>query len=835
MLLESIPPLSKVSVDHLLKNIRLRGGSERNSARLAADLAIRDRSVAMLHVLATAAMPAEGWSGTVRVSRTRPLQLPEVQQESAPWWAALGRVCAALATTPADLELAGQFFDAAFVVDSRLRLNRADALACAQVYEETGRADQVRKIPVAPNALERGEHELFEFNTTLDAHGPLSGPWLALVNSLATKPYGLAPITVVEGAESAFDRVRADVQEGSQEGPLISIIMTTFQRGETLLTAVRSVREQTWRNWELLLIDDCSGTEHHALLDKVEALDTRIRVIRREVNEGTYAARNVGISHARGSYVTFQDDDDWSHPERLARQVKPLMDDPAVRVTMSYALHFTDSLHVRFGGRRTRVLGSSTLMTRTEDLRQIGGFDLVRKSGDTELIRRLDALAPQGRLVLPEPLALMRLTDGSLSRSDFGPGWVHPARSEYAEASMAWHRQITPGNYVSAKVTSTRSFPAPDAMLAPSERKPRTFDVVLVGDFSEQFFHGSAAALFLRAAVESGRTVGIVHLDSPDRSRPSRRSFIANDVRRLMDGVTIRRILPKDVAIAPVAVFASPEVMQFVERTSWDITVDEVLLACDSAPAETSEDASWGLVDCRDAIHALIGLRPTRICAHDHKLLAQLRGLEKEAQLEVLPLMGHVFVPPIAAAPQGPVAVIGRVGSHHPKDWPSAPNDLLAAYPQDGSFDVRFLGEVGPTQRLLGGVTATWLVFEGHELAVPLFIQQLDVYVIAKDRGSVLTLNECRIVYATLASGRPVVVSRGVTHPFGAAVMTCEVEQIPQVVQRLSTEPRYFSQQQQQAREWLSANGIPTSQLQRAMGLPTPGSVTMPNPRQGSS
>lgn len=817
MSLASIPRLAEIPVDQLLRNIRLRGTSEPASARLAADLAIRDRSVATLHVLAAAALPGGTWSEVQQLAQASPQDLSKVTSESAHWWAALGRVSAALATSPADLELAGAFFDVARAADPELRFNRADTLACANVYEETGRADQVRSIPIAKGVLEAGERELFDLNALADKYGSASAQWLSRANQLATEPFGLAPIFIADGDEAPFDRVRAAASPGSDEGPLISIIMTTFQRGETLLTAVRSVLAQTWRNWELLLIDDCSGEEHHVLLDKVEGLDERIRVIRREVNEGTYAARNLGIGQAKGDYVTFQDDDDWSHPERLERQVRAIIDDPAVRVVMSYALHFTDSLHVRFGGRRTRVLGSSTLMTRTADLRKVGGFDRVRKSGDTELIRRLDTIAPEGRVTLPEPLAFMRLTEGSLSRSDFGPGWVHPARSEYAEASMAWHEQITPGDYESARVTNTRPFPAPDAMLAPAMRKPRDFDVIIAGDFSEQFFHGSATALFLDAAVAAKSTVGFVHLDTPNRTQPSRRSFIAKDVRRLIDGETVRRILPNDVATAPIVVFPAPETLQFLDRSPWEVTVEQVLLVCDTGPAEVSDAALWSLRDCQDAIATVLGGTKVRLAAGELALAKQLTELTDGASPDVLPLTAHVFTPSIAPVPRGQVPVIGRVGSHDPAHWPGTRQELEAAYPSERAVDVRFLGETGPAKSLFSGSAPGWMTFASHELPVALFIQQLDVYVAAS--SSTLTPAENRIIHAALASGRSAVITSGTSHPFADAVVTCDVQEVASVVHKLVTDAGYAAEQRDRTQKWLARQQAPGPALQGAMGI----------------
>lgn len=100
---------------------------------------------------------------------------------------------------------------------------------------------------------------------------------------------------------------------------LISVVLPTYNRGELLLRAVHSVLEQTWRNLELIVVDDASTDNTAALLATVE--DSRLRYIRQETNHGACAARNVGVRAAQGAYIAFQDSDDVWLPEKLERQM----------------------------------------------------------------------------------------------------------------------------------------------------------------------------------------------------------------------------------------------------------------------------------------------------------------------------------------------------------------------------------------------------------------------------------------------------------------------------------------------------------------------------------
>jgi len=94
--------------------------------------------------------------------------------------------------------------------------------------------------------------------------------------------------------------------------PLISVIIPTFERPGMLKEALESVLAQSFTDWECLVVDDASQQP------PVLPADERLRLIQRSHNGGCAAARNTGLSAARGRYVAFLDDDDVYLPDRLA-------------------------------------------------------------------------------------------------------------------------------------------------------------------------------------------------------------------------------------------------------------------------------------------------------------------------------------------------------------------------------------------------------------------------------------------------------------------------------------------------------------------------------------
>lgn len=113
--------------------------------------------------------------------------------------------------------------------------------------------------------------------------------------------------------------------------PLISVIMGVYNSNEEMLKkAVESVISQTEKNFEFLICDDGSDEKAKKLLKDISATDNRIKIITLPENKGLAVALNACLDAAVGEFIARQDDDDYSHPERFARQIKYLYDNPDV-------------------------------------------------------------------------------------------------------------------------------------------------------------------------------------------------------------------------------------------------------------------------------------------------------------------------------------------------------------------------------------------------------------------------------------------------------------------------------------------------------------------------
>lgn len=118
------------------------------------------------------------------------------------------------------------------------------------------------------------------------------------------------------------------------ETGLVSIIMPAFNSEKFILEAIQSVKMQTYANWELLIIDDCSSDATVDLISKQELLDSRIKVFKLINNSGAGIARQLGIDNARGQYIAFLDSDDLWKPKKLETQLN-FLDKNDLAVTFS--------------------------------------------------------------------------------------------------------------------------------------------------------------------------------------------------------------------------------------------------------------------------------------------------------------------------------------------------------------------------------------------------------------------------------------------------------------------------------------------------------------------
>ena len=115
---------------------------------------------------------------------------------------------------------------------------------------------------------------------------------------------------------------------------LVSIIMPSYNTAKYITNSIESVLNQTYKNWELIIIDDCSTDNTDEIIKKYNS-ENRIKYIKNEKNSGAAISRNRGLKEAKGKWIAFLDSDDLWNEEKLEKQIRFMLDN-------NYAFTFTD-------------------------------------------------------------------------------------------------------------------------------------------------------------------------------------------------------------------------------------------------------------------------------------------------------------------------------------------------------------------------------------------------------------------------------------------------------------------------------------------------------------
>ena len=168
----------------------------------------------------------------------------------------------------------------------------------------------------------------------------------------------------------------------------VSVIIPTYNRAELLERAVKSVQKQTYKNWEIIVVDDGSTDNTEDIINKIN--DARIKYIKNEKNLGAAASRNRGVELAKYDYVAFQDSDDVWRIDKLEKQMKYLHQNTDYdMVYCSFLKHYGNggSLVVpnnQIGEREgnmyatllvNNVIGTPTVLMKRVVFLECGGFD----------------------------------------------------------------------------------------------------------------------------------------------------------------------------------------------------------------------------------------------------------------------------------------------------------------------------------------------------------------------------------------------------------------------------------------------------------------------------
>lgn len=221
------------------------------------------------------------------------------------------------------------------------------------------------------------------------------------------------------------------------ERPLVSVLMTSYNREKYIAEAIESVLASSYSNLELIVCDDCSTDSTVAIARSYAARDPRVRVFVNESNLGDYPNRNQAASHANGVYIKYLDADDVFYYYGLEVMVNAMLTFPQAGFGLSskvddrkpfplctdpletYREHFNGFSHFH------RAPGSSII--RTDAFREMKGFSGRRMIGDLEFWFKIAMHYPMVKF--PFDMYWNRLHEGQESQTEY-------ARKNYARLTQ---------------------------------------------------------------------------------------------------------------------------------------------------------------------------------------------------------------------------------------------------------------------------------------------------------------------------------------------------------------------------------------------------------------
>lgn len=423
--------------------------------------------------------------------------------------------------------------------------------------------------------------------------------WLDAINA-CTDGEGTARIALMPEGTCAFDRLDTTPVAAINSGPKVTVAITAWCPDEGLVTAFRSIARQTWRNLEILVMDDDSPEQFVPLLRAVVASDPRARLIRMPKNGGTYVARNRALDEATGEFFTVHDSDDWAHPERVERQVKRLIENPALMSTSSRALRADDDLVFNLPGvSASRENASSLMFRRREVMDAIGYYDRSRKGADTEYaLRMLKQFGEDSHVTLEEHLAFIRLTAGSLSRDEFKPGWRHPSRMTYRLGYQWLHADRTAAGLplYFGRHGEEAQFSRPVRFLVDRDsdeaRRRRRWDVLYVLDLRATAEQPASFLDELLELARAGRTVAVMHMESLLFPLVAEVEPYVPELQGLISTGVVGEVLFTDEAQVATVVIRDPSSLQFAASTRAALSAGRVLVLPEGLP-ERAGATSW--------------------------------------------------------------------------------------------------------------------------------------------------------------------------------------------------------------------------------------------------
>ena len=746
--------------------------------------------------------------------------------------ASLAKVLAQQGLYTTDTEDALAIYRALVTVQGSSTLDRHNRLVYLELLAENRLVEELRLRAgqFGVGSVDAAQGDLLSANAVNpfgEADGSAAGldEWLEHVNAVF-RAGGIETIDVVPGTDPAMDRIRCQPVSTVADGPKVTVILPTFDPDERVVTAVESLVGQSYRNLEILIMDDFSPASSAAALDRWSERDPRIKVVHLPENRGSYKARNVAVAdHATGEFITVHDDDDWSHPRKIELQVQHLLDHPQEPANMSMLSRATpDLVFTRINNNPLFTQPNfSSLMIRRSAFDTLGFWDVVNRSADAEMRDRI--MAWSGRpvpAVGDVPMSFLRVRSTSLTAGEIFKGYVDPRRMWYQRLSRASHaRRNDAGEslWVGPDVRDERPFTAPIGLIGSKNAGVvQEVDIVYATDFRFPGGNSSVTVREIEALVAHGYKIGLAQLDSPLLAPAN---VVHPEVVALADHPDVAVLSLLDDVRAGLTIVRHPTVLQYARPDRSSILTERLVVVVNHPPFEA--DLTGSVYDMSRVVtnaESIFGCRPV-VAPESGHIRNLLGGLVAPTLLAGHDWNGIVRSSGgrVRSADPGRPYVMGRHSRDHLHKWPEA-RLLPQVYPVDGARDVRILGGADKAVQRLGREITGWTVYPFGSKPAEEFLEELDFWVYF--HGPELFESFGMATAEAMSAGHVVILPRYMEPTFGEGALYCRPDEAVDLMDALWQDPVAYAAQSERAMAFAAAHFADKAFLDRVRSYLNP-------------
>lgn len=774
--------------------------------------AVRNKSIAAREPLARSATNMQfGVRDTIRTIRVLragriPGSMDILRKWHAPSLLSLARLIAnqnQYTTDTADAELLFRFVKA---VHGDKALGKNDVYMYAECLADLGQHGQAYKAFTVAGMHRRDpvHHQLLKANAAREAGMDTEAGranWAAVISEVLAAD-GRAPVSIGDpGDGTLFDALRAEAEPRHVDGPRVTVLVPSFNGSDFLETTLRCLVRQTWKDLEIIVVDDGSDEPHRRMTrEACERYGDDVIFVQQPENLGAYCARNRGLELSTGEYITVHDDDDWSHPEKIEVQVRDLLERGPRSANMTRHVRTAPSLRMsRINNNPSFSQGNfSSLMFHRSILEEVGVWDDVNRGADAEFRDRLVKVIGEPVEILGDaPLSFTRTHEASLTSNEIGRGYLDPARLLYQASYQRAHARRDIDGEDSWDTTFVRP-----ANMAPGARGKHlgTFDVVFATDFR---FPGGTSSLTLNeieTASLAGKRVGVLQLDSALNHYAAP---IADRLFELASAENVELLSLKDAADVPSMIIRHPSVLQFLDNQESALRIGALTVIVNNPPVLTGGTGiMFSFEDVRRNAYDVFGVVPEVIAES---------GVTKEQCLRVAPIgsmdedvwPGSIDIErfvPTEPRDFDRKPVLGRHSRDNQLKWPDRAEDVYSAYEGGEDFDVRILGGVNSLpSEVADRLRSDSDVIEFGDADPSEFLTSLDFW--AYFHSDSLTESFGMATVEAMASGLVVFLPHYMEPTFGEGAQYAEPHEVRERIMEIWADPNEYRRLSELARK----------------------------------